>query len=234
MLSPSSRRLPRQRHAQHGLSIVELLVGAAVGMVVISGAAMLTAKNLYGSRLVIAEARLNEDLRNAADLLTRDLRRAGYWGNAVKGTIAQGATSVTSKNPYSPASAATGNSQLVSYGFSRETSVDDDAQAATETFGFRLEDNALQMDKGGGWTDVTDKTSVKITKFSITPTERTISLGQYCATVCAAGSVPCPKMKVSSYAVLIEGTSVRDSDIKRSLRSSVRVRNDSVESSCPP
>jgi prepilin peptidase dependent protein B len=181
--------------------------------------------------LLVAEARLNEDLRNAADLLTRDLRRAGYWGNAVKGTIAEGATSVTPKNPYSAASAP--SAQVVSYGFSREASVDDDDQAASETFGFRLQDDALQMDSGQGWADVTDKASVKVTRFAITPSETTISLGQYCPTVCTLGTPGCPAMKIRTYAVHIEGTSARDSDIKRSLRSTVRVRNDEVSGSCP-
>jgi type IV pilus assembly protein PilW len=227
MLSRAVATASRGRR-QRGLSIVELLIGAAVGMVVVGGAAMLTAKNLYGSRLMMAEARLNEDLRNAADLLTRDLRRATYWGNAVSGTIAVGGTSATPRNPYSAASAP--SSQEVSYGFSREASADDDAE---EKFGFRLNDDAVQMNNGGTWVDITDKTSVRITKFSISPTESTISLGQYCATVCTAGSANCPQMVVRTYAMLLEGTSVRDSDIKRSLRSSVRVRNDSVSGNCP-
>jgi prepilin peptidase dependent protein B len=231
MLNVKLHPLARARLRRCGLSIIELLIGTAVGMAVIGGAAMLTAKNLGGSRVLLAEARLNEDLRNAADLLTRDLRRAGYWGNAVKGTIAEGATSVTPKNPYSAASAP--NSQELSYGFSTEASVDDDSQAKSETFGFRLQDDALQMDSGQGWTDVTDKASVKVTKFTITPSETTISLGQYCPTVCTLGSEPCPRMKIRTYALQIDGTSVRDSDIKRSLRSTVRVRNDEVSSSCP-
>jgi type IV pilus assembly protein PilW len=232
MLNTAVRCAPRPRAHQRGLSIIELLIGAAVGMAVISGAALLTAKNLGGSRLVLAEARLNEDLRNAADLLTRDLRRAGYWGNAISGTIAQGATSVTAKNPYSAASSPAGQN-TVSYGFSREASVDDDKQDAKETFGFRLQDYAVQMDSGSGWTDVTDKTSIKVTRFSIAPTETTVSLGQYCSTVCALGSATCPRMRIHSFAVLIEGTSVRDPDIKRSLRSTVRVRNDEVVGACP-
>jgi prepilin peptidase dependent protein B len=232
MLNNASQRSSRHRIRQHGLSIIELLVGTAIGMAVISGAAMLTAKNLGGSRVMLAEARLNEDLRNAADLLTRDLRRAGYWGNAIKGTIAQGATSITPKNPYAAASSPTGQNE-VSYGFSREVSADDDKQEAKESFGFRLQDDAVQMDSGTGWTDVTDKTSVKVTRFSITPTRTTVSLGQYCATACVLGSGDCPRMRIHSFAVLIEGTSLRDPDIKRSLRSTVRVRNDEVVGTCP-
>jgi prepilin peptidase dependent protein B len=232
MLNVSRHVRMKARAGQRGLSIIELLVGAAVGMAVISGAAMLTAKNVVGSKLLMAEARLNEDLRNAADLLTRDLRRAGYWGNAIKGTIAEGATSLTPKNPYSAASSPAGQ-DVVSYGFSREASADDDKQGALETFGFRLQDNAVQMDNGSGWTDVTDKTSMKVTKFAITPTETTVSLGQYCATICTLGTPGCPLMRIHSFAVLIEGTSVRDADIKRSLRSTVRVRNDEVSGTCP-
>lgn len=225
-------RVPRRarRSVQRGLSILELLIGVAIGMVVISGASMLFASNVTSSRLLLAESRLNEDLRNAVDLLTRDLRRAGYWGGAIKGTIAIGGTSATKENPYRVTSGA---DHELNYHFSRENGTDDDALAASETFGFRLHDNALQMQAGTGWTDVTDKQTVKVTRFTVTPSERQVSLGDVCPTVCTIGTPNCPVATVRSYAVYLEGESVRDASIKRSLRSTVRVRNDQVSGSCP-
>jgi len=231
MLKPALHvRTNGPRAIQRGFSILELLVGVAVGMVVIGGASMLFAQNLTGSRLLLAEARLNEDLRNAADLLTRDLRRAGYWGNAIKGTIAEGVGSVTPSNPYRTTSGA---DNTLAYTFSREAGADDDTASAEEAFGFRLNGSALEMYDGSNWVEITDKTSVTVTKFSVTPSEQQISLGDTCPTVCNIGVPGCPVATVRSYAVLLEGQSTRDANLKRSLRSTVRVRNDHVTGSCP-
>jgi prepilin peptidase dependent protein B len=228
-LQPARRPAPRA--PRRGLSILELLVGAAVGMVVIGGAATLFAKNLAGSRLLLAESRLNEDLRNAADLVTRDLRRAGYWGNAIKGTQAIGVGAATTPNPYSQVTAP--SAEEVAYRFSRESGTDNDTLDGNEQFGFRLQDDAVQMQAGSGWTDITDKTAVRIKRLEVTPTETSISLGDTCPTVCGVGTPNCPTAKVRNYSVLLHGESVRDPSIQRSLRSTVRVRNDQVSGSCP-
>jgi type IV pilus assembly protein PilW len=229
----SNLRRHRRGPAARGLSIMELLIGIAVGMVVISGAAMLFARNLAGSKLLLAESRLNEDLRNAADLLTRDLRRAGYWGNAIKGTQAIGAGAVTTPNPYSLNNSP--NAEQVDYRFSREVAVaDNDNLDPNEQFGFRLHDKAIQMQDGtNNWSDITDKTSVEITTFTVTPTVTSISLGDACPTVCLPGTPNCPTATVRSYAVVLHGRSVRDSGLERTLRSTVRVRNDQVSGICP-
>jgi type IV pilus assembly protein PilW len=232
MLTRTSR-LHRGGPAARGLSIMELLIGIAVGMIVISGAAMLFARNLSGSKLLLAESRLNEDLRNAADLLTRDLRRAGYWGNAIKGTQAIGAGAITTANPYSD---STASAQQVDYRFSREVDVpeNDALDPSSEQFGFRLHDKAIQMQVGtDNWSDITDKTSVEITTFTVTPTVTSVSLGDACPNACLPGQPNCPTATVRSYAVLLHGVSVRDSGLQRTLRSTVRVRNDQVSGTCP-
>jgi prepilin peptidase dependent protein B len=232
MLTRTSR-LHRGGPAARGLSIMELLIGIAVGMIVISGAAMLFARNLSGSKLLLAESRLNEDLRNAADLLTRDLRRAGYWGNAIKGTQAIGAGAITTANQYSD---STASAQQVDYRFSREVDVaeNDALDPSSEQFGFRLHDKAIQMQVGtDNWSDITDKTSVEITTFTVTPTVTSVSLGDACPNACLPGQPNCPTATVRSYAVLLHGVSVRDSGLQRTLRSTVRVRNDQVSGTCP-
>jgi type IV pilus assembly protein PilW len=222
----------RARRAQRGLSIMELLVGITVGLIVTGGAVMLLAKNMAGSRLLLTESRLNEDLRNAADLLTRDLRRAGYWGNAMKGVTAIGFTSATTPNPYSTVTAPA-SADEVGYRFSRDPGTDNDTLDGNEQFGFRLVNEAIQMQAGSGWTDVTDKTAVKITRFQVTANETVVPLGDACPTVCGVGTPNCPTARVRNYTVLLQGKSAQDDNIKRSLRTTVRVRNDQISGTCP-
>jgi prepilin peptidase dependent protein B len=65
--------LPRSR----GLSLVELMVGMAVGLLVVAVALFAITQHLQENRNVLAETRLLQDLRTVTDLLARDLRRAG-------------------------------------------------------------------------------------------------------------------------------------------------------------
>ncbi|MBI5258736.1 MAG: prepilin-type N-terminal cleavage/methylation domain-containing protein [Burkholderiales bacterium] len=215
---------------RRGLSLVELMVGVTVGMVVAGGALTLFARNLGGSRQLLLETRLNQDLRAAADLVTRDLRRAGYWGNAILGTKAIGATAVTAQNPYR--TVATPSGSEIAYEFSQGT--ENDTLDAGENFGFRLDNGALQMQSTTGtWTSLTDNTAVTITAFAITPTVTTLDLGYLCPKACGAGTPNCPTVTVRSYAVLLRGQSVKDSSVVRSLRSNVRLRNDALAGQCP-
>ena len=64
---------------QRGLSIVELLIASALRLFLVGGAITLFIGNLTNSRQMLLDARINQDLRAAADLIARDLRRAGYW-----------------------------------------------------------------------------------------------------------------------------------------------------------
>lgn len=215
---------------RRGLSIVEMLVGVAVGMVVLGGALTLFARNLGGSRQLLLETRLNQDLRAAADLVTRDLRRAGYWGNAIQGTLAIGTSAVTAQNPYRSVTTPSGSE--IAYEFSQGT--ENDLLDTGETFGFRLNNGALQMQSAAGtWTSLTDNTAVNITGFTITPTVTTLSLGYLCPKTCGAGTPNCPTVAVRSYAVTLQGQSVKDANVVRSLRSVVRVRNDELAGQCP-
>src|SRR5512144_2858741 len=93
-------RLPRgaTRPNQRGTTIVEMMVGLAVGLfVVLAGAGML-ATFTNADRRMLLETRLLQDLRAASDVITRDIRRAGYWANASTGVwVGPGAPP---QNPY--------------------------------------------------------------------------------------------------------------------------------------
>jgi prepilin peptidase dependent protein B len=217
---------PRRR----GLSIIELMVGVTVGMVVIGGALSLFARNLNGSRQLLLETRLNQDLRGAVDLVTRDLRRAGYWGNALQGTIAVSG-GVATQNPYRTITSASTNE--IAYAFSQGT--ENNALDVADQVGFRLSGGAVEMQsQAGTWSALTDTSAMTITNFTITPTVTTVALGYLCPKTCPAGTPNCPSVSVRSYAILMEGQSVKDSSVVRSLRSVVRVRNDSLAGACPP
>lgn len=235
------RRAGRRRASERGLSVVELLVGVAVGLFVLGGVISLFISNLGSSRRLVMEARLNQDLRVVGDLITRDLRRAGYWSNAMAGTVVAGSAATPPRNPYQAMAVDAGNA-TVTYSFARDTndSVDDNEQ-----FGFRrsivqvngLDRGVIQMRTRGSpdvWQTLTDPNVVEIPTngFQITvDSEPPIDLRDTCAKACVGTG--CPTIQVRNYELVLTATSVADADMSRTLRTRVRVRNDLVEGACP-
>lgn len=220
-----------RRAGQVGLSMVELLVGCAVALIVAAAAASVLAVQLRESRLLLAGTRLDQDLRSAAGIVARDLRRAGYWGRAEAG-VALGDAAVVA-NPYGPASAAAAASDAVRLSYSHDTTengVLDDA----EQVGFRLHAGALQIQLGAAnWQTLTDVGTLVVTSFVVTPRSETVSLEAFCALPCAVGSTTCPpRQQVRSFEVALTARAAIDARIVRSLRTGVRVRNDAVIGSC--
>lgn len=217
--------------AARGASLIEAMVGITVGMIVVAGALTLFVTNLTGTRRLQAEVRLNQDLRAAVDVVARDLRRAGYWGNAIQGTLAAGAGAATAQNPYSAVSFLSDSS--VRYRFSRDA-VENNVVDGAEQFGLRLQDGVLQMKTAtGNWQDLTDSKAVTVTAFTLTPTQAALPLGNLCPTTCAAGTPNCPITTVRRIAVTLTGRSTSDNAVTRTHSTVVRVRDDQLSGQCP-
>ena len=219
----------RAAPAQRGLSLVELLVGVALGLFLVAGASTLFVSHLNNGRRLLLEARLNQDLRAAADLITRDIRRAGYWGNSLAGTLATGAASTTALNPYRVVN--TPNSSTITYGFSRDTT-ENNFQDANEEFGFVLTSGAIRMQIANGTTqEVTDPSTLTVTAFTIAPTVTAVDVRDACAKTCTGST--CPTITVRQYLVTITGQAARDPTVTRTMQTRARVRNDLFAGTCP-
>lgn len=246
------------RCKQSGLSIVELLVGVAVGLFIVGGALKLFVDYVGNSRRLVLETRLNQDLRAAADLIARDLRRAGYWGNSTGGVVTTAAAPVPASSPYASVSpsAASGVTSTTTYSYSQGT--ENNTLDSGENFGFRLSSGVVQYLRGGtNWQAITDDKTVTISNFSITPAHSCVSLQQYCtgsvsagcavctvgngkldangcptATCTGTGITACPRITMRRFNIALQGTSATDANVIRNLQESVRVRNDQFTGAC--
>lgn len=219
--------------AQRGLTIVELLVGLALGLwVVAAGMALLTG-NLREHRSLLLEARLMQDLRTTTDLVLRDLRRAGYWGDAGAGVWLRGGAAPI-ENPYAAMSPVAAASDAVSFSFSRD-SVENHSVDGNEQFGFRLRGGAIEMMLGAGnWQALTDSGTLFVTAFSVTSTVQDVALPGYCAKACTPASTSCPpRQQVRDLAVSVTGRSATDATVWRTTHGNVRMRNDTIVGACP-
>lgn len=235
-----------QTRPQQGLSLVEILIAVALGLLLVSAVAALLVGHITEHRRMLAEVRLMQDLRAAADLVTRDLRRAGYWGRAEQ-AVADGTQASPLPNPYAGLwpDAQAGSTAALGYSYSRDDT-EDNLASNNERFGFRLNARthvlemrlggaAIPPDTGDSWQPLTDPNAIQITRFAVTATQHSLSLLAHCPTpVCASGNSTCPpRVQVNELVVEIGATDPRDSSLARVLRTQVRPRNDIVSGTCP-
>ena len=80
---------------------------------------------------------------------------------------------------------------------------------------------------------VTDATLLTVTAFTVEPHVEEASLAGGCIDPCPAGSATCPpRQQVKRFAVGVTGRSIADPRVRRSVQSSVRLRNVAAVGSC--
>ena len=156
--------------SSHGMTLPELIIGLAIGLFISAGllAMWLT---LQDSTLKALEfARLNRDLQAIGDVMTDDIRRAGYraWSPDSGLDIAVNPFMTA---PYAVtidrADASEAENSCLTYAYD----VNQDGQmggSINEAFGFRLHDQAIEMRIGGvifncrqgSWQDISQADTV--------------------------------------------------------------------------
>jgi type IV pilus assembly protein PilW len=210
---------------------VELLIASAIGLFLLAGLTDFLGRSLTQSGRSFQDARLTQDLNVAMELMTRDLRRAGYSGTA------QGTTSAVdaAANEFMQANGGitVGTAPpCVLYSYDLPDS-ENGALNDPEKLGFRLQSNAVQAgtrvtDCGGNsgtWQAITDPALSEITVLTFEYLD-------------AAGNVANPQQPFvaatgATWAVCtrliritLTGQLVGNPNVTRTLTQSVRVRND--------
>ena len=221
------------------------MVGVAVGLFVVGGAIKLTVDSLSSNRRLLLDTRVNQDMRAAADLIARDLRRASYWEASMTGLWSAGAPTVSATNPYATINSSTAETIVYAY---QRPGVD---PASAVPLGVRRElvngVGSVQIWDAGEWRAITDPASIDVTSLSVTPTERTIELWSYCSCrtrvpvslacedATLSASATRPTMVLREFVIVMQAQSTSDVDVKRELRETVRVRNDALKNpnGCP-
>jgi len=234
----SHRSLAMLRRAR-GLSIVELMVGVAIGLFILAGATMVATTQLADNRRMLLENQVNQDLRAALDIITRDLRRTGYWGQTTS-TVWSNDIGTTLDNPYGSFTATT---TQIEYSRSQDERVgrcpgecDNGRVDNDERAGFRLSPSGATVDmlvSVGNWQALTDASVMKVTNFRI-DLSGSQSVDVPCTDTCpAVGPTGCPiKLQVRNAVVTITAEAVHDPKVVRSAQSFVRLRNDVMEEVC--
>ncbi len=217
----SRRRLiPTQSAAQRGLSLVELMVGVAIGLFVVAGASIVVSTQLGDNRRLLLETQIQQDLRATADIITRELRRAGVESNPITGVWAPGQTAQPSAR-----ATITHSADFSEVGFEYVR------QANPGPWGFKQDGDVIRTRVAdGGWQELTDRSTMRVTAFRVTPLTPVVE-ALPCARACSADPLDTacwPTLTMRAYQIEIEAEAVSDTRVKRSIRSQVRLRNDAV------
>jgi len=226
---------------QRGLSIVELMVGVTIGLFILAGTTMMLTTQLGDNRRLLLEAQMQQDMRAAADMIARDIRRAGYWAQAYRQVWPDDPDAPPMANPYrvmTPAAAANGSTSVV---YDRSTDeergnmigTDDNAVdgvagvagGTREQVGFQLNELRQTIDYlvGNGWQALTDPAVMRVTQFSLIITARDLP----CVGACPIGPGGCPlRQSARDVTVTIIAQAVHDPAVQRSLQDNIRLRND--------
>jgi len=177
-----------------GLSLVELLVGLAVGLLIVAAAGHLLAAQATEHRQRVDQAQVQQDLRAALELVARELRRSGSLGpdTTLASHVAapEGRATTPQANRHAavlePAAAtgpdATADSLRLAYRADAEgpaadepgggSNPDDSANDTTpDTARFRLnrDRGVLEARLGEGhWQALTDPATTRVTHFAVT------------------------------------------------------------------
>lgn len=258
-------RLPHAaRRRARGLSIVELMVGITIGLFILAGATMVLTSQLGDNRRLLLEAQMQQDMRATADMIARDIRRAGYWAHAIcqvwlepgKVIAPECANAVSGAgewvtNPYGTMTprAAPAGTQTVVYDRSTDEEsaglgedddlVDDVADRTREQVGFRLrvvgDRQTVQYLVGeDNWQDLTDPEVLKVTQFTLALNARDLALP--CGVQCPVlGPGGCPLVQsVRDVTITLVAEARHDATARRTLQDNVRLRNDVVREVCGP
>lgn len=243
------KRLPERFGKITGFSLVELMISIVVGLIVIAGVISIFSSAIKSYSDNLKMTRLNQELRVVMDRMVRDIRRAGYWGNALS------VASTTNPNTFNTGlnrlvvgssglilnvNGTSGDCILYAYDENGINGLQDD-----EKRGFRLNTSAVRTRKGGSApTNDCSFSSSNIESLTDDATVNIIALNFLINRVCpfsnSTGTVPLvtntPSAQyriIRAVQITLTGQLQSDPNIRRTLQETVRVQNDEIADTNP-
>ena len=199
-----SMRRPPVFSKPTGFSLVELMISIVVGLVVVGGVISVFASAVKSHTDNLRMTRLNQELRTTMTLMTRELRRAGYWGGnkqhsgpktyvadrGAMNTVGVLETPQGQLNPFRFITIIGDDCITFSYDDDNDGALD--IADPDERRGFGLDGGAVEVRTGGtacggAWTNITDPAAVVITALTFTLPLITVDIDG----VLGVGAVPC-------------------------------------------
>jgi type IV pilus assembly protein PilW len=191
--------------SQKGLTLIEMMIAIVIGALVVGTVITIFISNVRSFRDNVAMSKLNQELRGVMTFISDEVKRAGY-----------------SADPDENAFMAETNvvAGCIRYSYDEDA---DGIKDGNESFGFRLNANAIEWANNNTaadcssattWEDITDTTIASITGFDISPTP---------LTAIPAGGVDIYQVTLT---ITAQTTISGNDTATRSITEVIRVRND--------
>lgn len=218
MLNPPAHRGPSR-----GFALVGLVTAGALGLFILSGVAFLFAGTVRAGATALKTAHLQQSLLTVLHRMSAELRRAGYWSRSER-TLDGAAT-----NGFAALHVVDGRCILFSYDEDKDDP--DGIPDPGDQGGFRLTDGRIQVKssdpwcgdttcrscQSGRWWALTDPRTLLITGLHFSETRTTWPLNDDRNTVTAR-----------RIRIRLSGALASDPGLRRTLETSVDVRNDDI------
>jgi type IV pilus assembly protein PilW len=241
-----------------GLSIVELMVGITISLFILAGASLVLTTQLDNNRRLLLEAQVQQDLRTTADMISRDVRRAAYWGKAychvwpAQAPASEGGDPANCgvPNPYTRmVPAVSAGTTALEYdrstdfeggnAFNADDDLVDGAQPRPrERVGFQFDEangTIRYLVGDNNWQALTDAAVIRVTQFTMVVTRQDLPVP--CGDVgCQARGPQCGgpvTLQSRELSFTIAAQAVHDANVRRSLTETVKLRNSLPVEQCP-
>ncbi len=213
-----------------GFSLIELMIAMLLGTLALGTLLTVFASTVSTNKTILENIHLHQELRIILDIMTRDIRRTGYWAHAENSPI-------NTPNPF-------GIVELTDTCIRYSYDIDKDGQLNSnkDIFGFRLNKQTIEVSINGRkcnqnrWEDLTDLNTLTI-KHTETRKEKTpiFQLNTECLNITQTGDKTCTKtapgdLLIQSSTLLINLTGMlkKDPEAEFSLASSITLPNHQV------
>lgn len=229
---PGNRSVSRHRGRARGLSIVELMVGITIGLFILAGATLVMTSQTSDNRLLLLETQVQQDMRALAHFITRDIRRANYYGGAFR-QVWSTDPALATFNPYSQLDPPSSNgSPTITYARSLDDRLiqaapGDDVVSESElvTIALNTSTHAVEMTLGNAVQALTDANVLRVTDLTFRVSFKDIPVP--CAAQCPVNPANCRlNQRQRTVTFSIVGEAVHDPRVRRSIQETVRLRND--------
>ena len=222
-----------------GFTLIELMIGIAVSLVVMAGVANVFVSTVKSSSETLTSSKLNQDLQAIMNIMTDDIRRAGYWNSL--------ASDAASSNPFTNTDNLYINNteDCILYAYDNDADGAIPAQPinSNERYGFKLDEGDIKMRRSGHnmtdcedgyWNRVNDERIEEITVLTFTPDFKCINKDDH-TTVTTACSSPPPGttsgealVEIRHIKISMTGILKGDNVVTKNIESSVKIHNDRI------
>jgi prepilin-type N-terminal cleavage/methylation domain-containing protein len=100
-MKPVMKRAASRRSRSRGFSLIELMIALVAGLIVSYAVVAFTMSSMKSNAEYVQSTRLTQSLRNALDVVVRDLRRAGYDDKSLARLAGGSTNSLVGQSPFS-------------------------------------------------------------------------------------------------------------------------------------